>query len=80
VEKEPNSNVCPACGKKLVQIYYEGPDPLIPPDKFFEGFLPSEGWYEVKTTPEYDTKEYYRYDYAPTRDLNEILKGIALAD
>jgi hypothetical protein len=80
IEKEPDSNICPACGKKLVQIYNEKPDPPIPPDKIFEGFVDSEGWYEVKTTPEYDAKEYYRFDYASTRDLNEKLKGLAEAN
>jgi hypothetical protein len=79
IEKEPDYNICPACGKKLVPIYSESPDPLIPPDKIFEGFVDSEGWYEVKSTPEYDVKEYYQFDYAPIRDVNEVLKGLAEA-
>lgn len=79
VEQEPDSNVCPVCNKKLVQIYYDGSDSLIPVQKIYEGFVPEEDWYEVKPT-DYDPKGCYRYDYAPTRDLNEILKGLAMAD
>lgn len=76
IEKEPDSSVCPVCNRKLVQIYFDGTHPFIPPDSIFEGFVDSDGWYEVNTIPDSELKEPYRFDYAGTRDLNEILKGL----
>jgi len=35
---------------------------------------------EDSATGQWIENEDNRFDYAPTRDLNEILKGIALAD
>ena len=80
LEKEPDSNICPACGCKLVPIHYIGVYPAIPPGEIFEGFVDPEGWYEEETIPEDKLKEPYHFEYASTRDLNETLKGIALAD
>ncbi len=76
IEKEPPLSTCPCCGEKFIEIYYEGLDPIVPPDKIYEGLVDYDGWYQVKT---YDYLE-PRYDYAPTRDLNELLKGIATAN
>jgi len=76
VEKEPNIACCPLCGDKFVEVYYDGFDPLVPPDKYFEGVSDSDGWYPVKT---YEYSE-PMYDYAPTRDLDELLKGLATAN
>jgi len=36
-----------------------------------------EGWHPTYVIPE--SKSETRYDYAPTRDLNETLKGLAEA-
>jgi len=76
LEKEPDHSVCPACGRKLVEIYHNGRDPPVPPDESYDGFVDSEGWCVVKTN-EYSEPT---YEYAPTRDLNELLKGLTLAN
>ena len=54
LEKEilPENNNCPLCGVKLVEIYYNGLDPPVPIDGFFEGFVDSAGWYSVETRVE----------------------------
>ena len=80
IEKGPDPSLCPYCNSKLEHVYYEYEfNPEVPPEKYFEGMVDADGWYPVKTE-ECVKPESYRYDYAPTRDLNEILKGIALAD
>ena len=71
---------CPACGRKLIPIYYDGIHPVVPPDRNYEGMVDSDGrWYPVNTEPEPQISE-YRFDYAPTRDLDETLKGLAMAN
>jgi len=68
---------CPACGRKFIEIYYDGIHPVVPPDRQFEGLVDSDGrWYPVENEPEQMPTD---FEYAPTRDLNEILRGIALA-
>lgn len=78
LDPEPRSDICPGCGQKLVPIYHEGEHSGIPPSEIFEGFVDPEGWHLVYIIPEseFDNK----YDYAPTRDLNETLKGLAMAN
>lgn len=46
---------------------------MIPPDKHFEGAVDGEGWYKVFTV-EYEEP---KYEYAQTRDLDELLKGLS---
>ncbi|MEX2060314.1 MAG: hypothetical protein WD966_04580 [Nitrosopumilaceae archaeon] len=79
-EKELKITCCPVCGGEFVPVYYDGVHPIVPPERHYEGLVDSDGgWYPVNTE-NYAKPETYRYEYAPTRDLNEILKGIALAD
>ena len=62
------------CNGEFEEIYYEEPfHPLIPPNKHFEETVDGEGWYPVIKV-EYSEP---RYEYAPTRDLNEILRGLS---
>ena len=76
VEKEPRITKCPLCNGEFEEIYYEELiHPVIPPDKHFEGAVDGEGWHIVKTF-EYAEPS---FEYAPTRDLNELLKGFATA-
>ena len=77
-EKYPESNVCPLCGRKLVEIYHDGVHPVVPPDQIFEGFLDPFDWYQVNTDHNQILDE--SFDYAPTRELNELLKGLVLAN
>ena len=49
---------------------------MIPPDKHYEGAVEGEGWYSVITEEYAEPK----YDYAPTRDLDELLKGLTEAN
>lgn len=80
LEKDPNQGVCPYCRCKLEQVYYEYEfHPDLPLGQFFEGLVDADGWYPVDTD-EYAKPEAYRYDYAPTRDLNEVLKGLAVSN
>ena len=77
VEKEPRITKCPLCNGEFEEIYYEEPfHPVIPPEKHFEGAVEGEGWYPV-ITEEYSEP---KYDYAPTRDLDELLKGLVEAN
>lgn len=77
VEKEPRITKCPLCNGEFVEIYYEEPFyPVIPPDKHFEGVVDADGWNPVFTV-EYAESE---YGYAPTRELDELLKGLATAN
>ncbi len=48
-------------------------------DISFEGFVDSEGWFIVKSESENEYTDYV-FEYAPYRELNEILKGITLAN
>jgi hypothetical protein len=47
VEKEPPNTHCPCCGEKFVEIYCTGYDPVVPPDKMYEGLVDFENWYPV---------------------------------
>jgi hypothetical protein len=76
LEKEPETNICPCCKVKLVEIYKEEYDPVVPPDDYFEGFVDPEGWYQIHI----ENTLVDDYDYSSTRHLNEILKGIATAN
>jgi len=77
VKEEPKISRCPLCEGEFVEIYYDGFDPPIPPDKFFEGVLDSDGWYQVNTMPEQEIND--SYEYAPTRELDYLLRGMATA-
>ena len=80
VDKEPRITKCPLCGGDFEEIYYiEEFHPVVPPDKPYAGLVDPEGWYPVFTDPDSKISE-YRYDYAPTKDTNEILKGLALVN
>ena len=77
VEKEPKITKCPVCGGEFEEIYYlELFHPVVPPSKPYEGLVDAEGWYPVGTEHDIPTD----FDYAPTRELNENLKGLALAN
>lgn len=78
VEKEPKITKCPVCGGDFEEVYYEELfHPVVPPDKPYEGLVGSDGWHSVKTM-EFDASN--GFDYASTRELNEVLKGLALAN
>jgi len=49
IEKEPPLTHCPVCGAKFVEIYCDGMDPVVPPDKMFEGLVDSTDWKLVET-------------------------------
>ena len=77
VEKEPRITKCPICNGEFEEIYYAEPiHPIIPPDKYYEGLVDADGWYPVFSV-EYEEPQ---YAYAPTRDLDELLKGLAEAN
>ncbi len=76
LEKEPTITDCPICGRKFVEIYYEGVHPVVPPDQPYEGLVDYWDWFEVKTMPELERFEPYKFEYAPTRDLDEILNSL----
>ena len=52
---------------------------MVLPDKPYEGLVDPEGWHLVETENVWYPKE-YRFDYAPTKELNEILKGLAMSN
>lgn len=62
--------------EKLVEIYYNGWDPPIPPDVFFEGFVDSHGWYAVETIDDAKYTE-CNFEYHPIRQLNDTLQSLA---
>ncbi len=77
VEKELPLTKCPCCGEKFIEIYYDGFDPPVPPEKMYEGLVDDDmEWYEVQTV-EYQIP---RFDYAPTRELNDILQELAVSN
>ena len=77
VDKEESLTHCPMCGRRFIEIYYDGIHPVVPPGRQYEGPLDSDGrWYPVKTLEEPDNS----FEYAPTRALNDTLKGIALTN
>lgn len=76
VEKEPRITKCHFCNGEFEGICYEDPIHLIiPPDKHFEGAVEGEGWYSVFTV-ECEEPE---YEYASTRDLDALLKWLAIS-
>lgn len=76
IKKEPKLTGCTVCGAKFVPVYYDGVHPVIPPDKHFEGLVDSDGkWHVVVLEKTYENQNYYRYDYAPFKELNELLKS-----
>lgn len=78
VEKEPKITNCPVCGAEFVEVYYEGLfHPIVPPDKPYEGLVDSDGWYLVKPIPELEISS-NNYEYHPTREVNEVLKGLTV--
>jgi len=77
IEKEPDSNVCPACDDKLVPIYHDGVHSGIPPEETFEDFVDPFDWYEVETIPKSEWTKQDRYNYALERELHDANKGIS---
>lgn len=77
VEKEPKITCCPVCGGKFVQVYYDGMHPIVSTGRYFEGLVDSDGRWKTVPTGEWLGNEYYRFEYAPTRSLNEVLKSLA---
>jgi hypothetical protein len=74
VEKEPKIVGCPVCGADFEPVYYNGIHPVVPPDKHFDGLVDDDGeWYAVKT----DEYVIPVFKYAPTIELNQILKSLA---
>jgi len=80
IEDEPKNHRCPICNSKFVELYYAGWDPPIKSDQYFEGILDSDDWCLVQPMSESEMVTPYRFDYASTRDLNETLKGIVIAN
>ena len=78
IHDEPIITKCPLCNGEFVEIYFDGLDPPIDGDRYFVGQLNSDGWHIVQTMSEDEMAISYRYEFAPTRELNEILKGLAL--
>ena len=79
LEKEPDLSKCPVCGRKFIEIYHDGVHPVVQPERIFEGLVDSGDWYPVFTDPSPKISE-YRFDFAPAIDLNETLKGLAMAN
>ena len=76
LEKEPKITCCPVCSGKLVPIYYDGVHPVVPPDQYHEGFVESDGgWYLVYAENFVEPS----FEYAPTRELNEILMSLVIS-
>ncbi|MCH6560578.1 hypothetical protein IH799_09520 [candidate division KSB1 bacterium] len=73
---EPEIVKCPLCNGEFVEIYFDGLDPPIKEDQYFIGQLNSDGWHRVQTMSEDEMATFYRYEFAPTRELNEILKSL----
>jgi len=69
LEKEPDLGKCPVCGRKFIEIYYDGVHPVVPPEGIFEGLVDSGDWYEVKTVEKSELTKQERYEYALERDL-----------
>ena len=52
---------------------------MVSPDKPYEGLVDPDGWHLAETVNVWYQKE-YRYDYAPFRHLDEMLKALAEAN
>jgi len=78
-EEEPKITCCPVCGADFEEVYFDGEyDPVVPPDKPYEGLVEPEGWYPVNTIPEVPKSP--DFEYSPYKELDDTLKGIALAN
>ena len=71
--KEQNHNTCPACGRKTVDLYYSGIEHPFIIGKEFKGFVPSEGWHEMKPFTE---TEKFTFEYHSVIQINEVLKSL----
>ncbi len=78
-EKEQNNNKCPSCGRKLVELYYEGEFSGIPDEQPFEGYLDPEGWHPVNSVDEIESDP-YKFEFDSRKKINEILKSLTLAN
>ena len=78
IYKRPNIGKCPACGRKLVPIYYDGIHPVVPPDEMFEGFVDSADWYEVKTMEKSEWTKQDRQEFVLEKELYVANKGVIL--
>lgn len=77
IPKEPRITKCPLCDSEFEELYYEEAfHPVVPPDKHYEGLVDGEGWHTVQIM-EYSEPI---FEYASTRDLNEILKSWVLVN
>ncbi|HXX05717.1 MAG TPA: hypothetical protein VEJ68_02735 [Candidatus Bathyarchaeia archaeon] len=79
-EKESKITCCPVCGGEFVPVYYEGEHPIVRPERHFEGLVDSDEHWKTVETGEWFDSEYCRFEYAPTRKLNEILQSLAEAN
>lgn len=48
----PNTH-CPCCGEKFVEIYCNSYDPVVPPEKMYEGLVDELDWHEVNLNSQY---------------------------
>lgn len=76
IHDEPIITKCPLCNGEFVELYFDGLDPPIDGDRYFVGQLNSDGWHLVQTMSEEEIATSCRYEFAPTRELNEILKSL----
>lgn len=44
VPKEPPNTHCPCCGERFVEIYCNNYDPVVPPEKMYEGLVDCSDW------------------------------------
>ena len=80
VEKEPKITKCPVCAGQFHPVYNESLfHPVVPPNKPYEGLVDPEGWHLAETVNVWYQKD-YRYDYAPFRYLDEMLKALSEAN
>jgi len=76
LEKEPDSTICPLCGRKFIEIYHDGVHPVVPPDKMYFGLVDSGDWYPVQTVPKSEWTRADRYEYALEKELYNANLGI----
>ncbi|MGI0026562.1 MAG: hypothetical protein ACREAD_01800 [Nitrosopumilaceae archaeon] len=79
-EKEQKITYCPACGGDFVPVYYEGVHPIVTSERHFEGLVDSDERWKIVPTGGWYENEYYHFDYASIRSLNEILKSLTEAN
>lgn len=78
-EKEPKITCCPVCGGEFVPVYCEEVHPIVPPERHYEGLIDSDGRWKTVSTGQWIENDNNRYDYAPFRALNDVLKSITEA-